>query len=67
LAGNGVGEVGFTSGTFTTSGSYSGSGHAGVYFNSAGSEAITACIAGTSPAQVSSLTFDSTQSTIAVG
>jgi len=67
LAGNGVGEIGFTSGTFATSGSYSGSGHAAVFFNSAGSEALTACIAGSSTTPVSIATIDSSQSTITVG
>ena len=50
---NGAGEVGFTAGSFATSGSYSGAGSAGVYFNTASSNAILGCVADTSSSPVS--------------
>ncbi len=64
---NGEGEVGFTTGSGSVSGSYGPSGSAAVYFNTAGSNAILACVAGSSPASVSSLTLDSSTSTATLG
>ncbi len=64
---NGEGEVGFSSSSVSVSGSYGSSGSVAVYFTPTSSDAILGCVAGSSSAQVSSLTLDTSSSSATLG